>query len=123
MRLRRLVVPAIAVLVLAGGGWLGGQEEQPQKKKGRFGQRPNLIKYLMKNLDLNDKQQEQAKKVEDEYGTKIQKLDAELRELRREQIKAFAEILTDDQRAKMKELMQKRFKGKKGPKAASGGGA
>jgi hypothetical protein len=126
MRWQRLVVPAVVILVLAGGGWLTGQEgaDKEKDKGGRpgFGRGGDFLKFFAKELNLNDKQMEQLTKLQEEFGPKFQKIQKEMRELRQQQIKAFEQILTDDQRKQFTELREKFRKGPKGPPAGAGAG-
>ena len=117
MRWHRLVVPAVVALVLRGGGWLAGQEqekgERPGKKgPGFFRGGGNMVQFLAKKLDLSDKQQEEVKKIQEEYQPKREKLFKQVQELTQQEMKAFEAVLTDDQRAKLREFMAS-FKGKR----------
>jgi Spy/CpxP family protein refolding chaperone len=114
MRFMGLIMAAVAVLILASGSWLAGQDkagsdkgEKPLKKE------KDAVRKYAKLLNLTDEQLGKTTRILEEYGPKVKKLEAEIKELRQQEMKAFLAVLTDEQRAKLKELMtEKKDKGK-----------
>jgi Spy/CpxP family protein refolding chaperone len=114
MRFLGLIVAAVAVVVLASGSWLAGQDKAgPDKGEKPLKREKDTVRKYAKLLNLTDEQLGKTTRILDEYGPKVKKLEAEIKELRHQEMKAFLAVLTDDQRAKLKDLMmEKKDKGK-----------
>jgi hypothetical protein len=119
MRWHRLVVPALVALALVGGSWLSAQQGaggRPAKKSR------DLLKVLAKKLELTEPQMEKLKKISEKYEPQIQRLEAQLLELRNKELGALERICTDDQREQLQELRTRFFPKKgKGQKKEKGG--
>jgi len=78
------------------------------REEHRFWRNPErrreLFKALGEKLDVNAEQKEQFRKLHDEYDPKIKPLHAELKKLHQEEYAAVEKVLTEEQRAKWKEL-------------------
>ena len=88
----RLLVGVLAVCVLA-GGLLMGQD----KTKGQLP--PNW-----KKLGLSDEQKEKIYKIQGEFGEKIGALKKQLSQLQKEEKGQLMEVLTDANKARLREL-------------------
>jgi hypothetical protein len=91
-------------LFLTGPG-VSGQDKEPAGKVR--GQLPPLFK----KLGLAQDQIQRIYQIQGEYRTKIQKLEAEIKKLREEQRREMTKVLTDDQRAKLRKLIEEKFGG------------
>jgi hypothetical protein len=114
MRWHHLAATAVVALLLIGGSSVYGQEKEKGKGKGRRGGGFNPINFFAQQLNLSDEQKDKTKQLQEEYAPKVEKLTKELRELGQQQMEAFEQLLTDDQRQQLKELREKfkNFKGK-----------
>jgi hypothetical protein len=102
MRSVRAVVGLLAVVILASGSVIG-QDPKPQgRAKGQLP--PNWGK-----LGLSDDQKQQVYKIQTEYRGKIQDLQAQIKELQRQQNLALQKVLTDPQKARLRELATSKF--------------
>jgi hypothetical protein len=111
MRWQRLVIPAVLAVLLAASSQAYAQGKG--KGKGGF----SILNFIIPQLNLNDEQMEKAKKIQDEYAGKMQKIFKQMQDLNEKQLDALNEILNDDQRAQLKEIREK-FKAFKGGKKA-----
>jgi hypothetical protein len=95
-----IAVTALAVGVLA-GGWLFGDDKKPDdptKSKGTLPQH-------YKKLGLTDKQQQDIYKIQAGYHDKIEDLQRQLDDLKKQEKADIEKVLTDDQKARLKELL------------------
>jgi hypothetical protein len=99
----RVGVPVLAAVLLA-GGWLLGQtkpadDSTPTPTKLRGVLPPNF-----KKLGLTDEQTRHIYRIRGTYGAKIDVLVQQIRDLRAEEMGEIEKILTDAQKARLKEL-------------------
>ena len=100
MKTRLLVgVAALAAAVLA-GGLLMADDKKPDDPKVR-----GYLPRDFKKLGLNDKQTQQIYKIEAEYRDKISALQQQIDDLKAAERKDIDGVLTDDQKAHLKELL------------------
>jgi hypothetical protein len=102
MRLR-ISLPVVAALLMA-GGWLAGQDtKKGDDKEPIIVRRSNLPKHY-KKLGLSDEQTRQVVKIQVHYSAKIEALRQQIAELRQAEEADLDKVLTDTQRARLKEL-------------------
>jgi hypothetical protein len=95
-----LGVTALAVGLLAGGFLMGDDkkpDEQPTKLKGK-------LPAHFKKLGLSDKQMQEIFKIEAGYVDKIEALQKQLADMRKAEHHEIDNVLTDEQKAHLKEL-------------------
>ena len=95
-----VAVTALAVAMLA-GNWLLGDSPKPDDPPKSKGQLPAHFK----KLGLSDKQVQQIYKIEASYREKILALQAQIDDLKKAQHLEVDDVLTDDQKARLKELL------------------
>jgi hypothetical protein len=93
------VVVGVLALALLTGGWLAGQEKKDPPTKLR-GQLP----AGWKKLGLSETQVQQIYKVQMDYDTKVEALQEQINQLRKDEKKDLEKLLTDAQKARLKEL-------------------
>jgi hypothetical protein len=96
-----LGVTALAVGLLAGGFLMGDDkkpDEQPTKLKGK-------LPAHFKKLGLSDKQMQDIFKIEAGYVDKIEALQKQLADMRKAEHHEIDNVLTDEQKAHLKELL------------------
>jgi Spy/CpxP family protein refolding chaperone len=99
----RIAVTAFTILALAvGAGRLAAQEERSKAE----GTRPDRLESLAAKLNLNDQQKEEVRKIESDFDRKLDPLEQKLWTLHQEERAAMCKTLTDDQRAKVHEVMR-----------------
>jgi Spy/CpxP family protein refolding chaperone len=101
-------VLAVATLALATAAVrLAAEEPKADTRKH------DRVEMLAKRLGLDEKQQEQIKKIRDDYDLKTDPVEHQLWALHHEMHEAVRKVLTDDQRAKaadaLKEMRRKEF--------------
>jgi Spy/CpxP family protein refolding chaperone len=103
----------LAVLVLV--GWLVAADDP--KKPDEPKDTPSTVKAKgqlpqgWKKLGLTDAQVQDIYKVHAKYRTKIDELEAQIRELRQQERTEEYKLLTDGQKARLKELGEEKFTG------------
>jgi hypothetical protein len=96
---RRLTSVLIMALALGACSWLFADDPKPAPKGAR-GLPPNWSK-----LGLSEKQKNQALAIVGEYRNKIDLLQQQIKELQKKERADLNKILTDDQRARLKEIL------------------
>ena len=91
---------ALAVAVLA-GGWLMGDDKKPADPPKVKGQLPAHFKQL----GLSDKQIQQIYKIEADYRQQISVLEQKIDELKKARHLEVDDVLTDEQKTRLKELL------------------
>jgi len=99
MRWQHLGVTALAILIVGGGSWLTAREKPGAKAHDR-------VEALAAKLGLSDEQKEKIRKIHADFDPKADKLEAEIRELRHNEMEAASQVLTESQREKAKELFK-----------------
>src|SRR5688572_24913581 len=99
MRWQLLGVPALAILLLAGGSWLTAADQPAAKAR-------DWLETLGAKVGLSGEQKEKIRKIHADYDQKEDKLEAQIRELRHDEMEAAGKVLTDAQRAKARELLK-----------------
>jgi Spy/CpxP family protein refolding chaperone len=97
MALRRLAFTLFAVL-LAGGVYA---DEAASKAKEHC-----ILNAIAKKLGLSDQQRDQFRKIHDEFEAKAQPIQNELWKLRHEQHQAMKQVLTEQQRAELPNVIK-----------------
>jgi hypothetical protein len=97
----RVAVPVLA-LALA-GGWLMGEDKKADPKEPTVVVSKGLPPYF-KKLGLTDEQTREIRKVRGTYTAKIDVLKAQISALQAEEKVEIEKLLTDAQKARLKEL-------------------
>ena len=103
---RAFTLIGVVAIVFVAGGFLFGDDKETKKDTKAVKQ--GNLPALYAKLGLNDEQKKKIKDIQGEYGTKIQELQDQIRELRRKERTAVEEILTDTQKARLRELLLER---------------
>jgi len=99
----RIAVTAFTILALTvGAGRLAAQEERSKAE----GARPDRLESLAAKLNLNDQQRDEVRKIESDFARKLEPLEQKLWTLHQEERAAMCKVLTDEQRAKVPEVMR-----------------
>lgn len=97
VRVRLVLVVVAAALVFSGGSF--GQDT---KKEGKArGQLPTK----WSKLGLSDEQKTKIYGIQASYRTKVQELEAKIKELRGQERSALEAVLTDSQKTRLRELL------------------
>src|SRR5262245_66116533 len=100
-----IVFGMVAVLLL--GGFFLAQAQKPDDKKDP----PTTTKFRgqlkpnWKALGLTDEQKNKVYKVQTEYGARIDALEAQIKELKQKQEQEEYKVLTEAQKARLKEIL------------------
>jgi hypothetical protein len=89
----------VTLAVLWAGQGLSGEKDPPVKAKGQLP--PNW-----KKLGLSADQVQKIYGIQTEYRTKVQKLEAEIKQLRQRERSEMFQVLTDDQKAKLRKILE-----------------
>jgi hypothetical protein len=108
-----LGVTALAVGLLAGGFLMGDDKkpDEPTKLKGK-------LPAHFKKLGLSDKQMQDIFKIEAGYLDKIDALQKQLADLKKTEHREIDNVLTDEQKTHLKELLAADVGGKDKPPSA-----
>jgi hypothetical protein len=93
----------VAAVLFVAGGYLFG-DDKDTKKETKVVKQGNLPANYNK-LGLSDDQKKKLRDVQGEYGAKIQELQDQIRELRKKERLAMEDVLTDTQKARLRELL------------------
>jgi hypothetical protein len=96
------LVGLLAVVFLA-GGLVVGDDKDAKKDVKVVKQRPLPLAYS--KLGLSEDQRKKIREIRGEFGAKIQELEDQLKELRKKERVAMEEVLTDGQKARLRELL------------------
>jgi Spy/CpxP family protein refolding chaperone len=100
----------LAVFVLV--GWLAADDpKKPDEPKDPPVKVKGTLPQGWKKLSLTDTQVQDIYKIHSKYQTKIDELAQQVRELRQEQRTEEYKVLTDAQKARLKELGEEKFAG------------
>jgi hypothetical protein len=109
---RPRILLGMLVVVLV-GGFLLAQEKKDPPTKFRGQLKPNW-----KQLGLTDEQKNAVYKVQTEYGARIDALEAQIKELKQKQEAEEYKVLTDAQKARLKEILSGKVPEDKKPESA-----
>ncbi len=101
---RSCALIGVVVIVFAASGILFG-DDQDTKKDTAKGLKAGALPQNYSKLGLSDDQKKKIREVRAEYGAKIQELDDQIKELRKKEKVAMEDVLTDAQRARLRELV------------------
>jgi TolA-binding protein len=91
----------VLALVLMGGGFLLGDDKKPDDKEPKA---KGTLPQHWKQLGLTDDQVQKVYKIESTYRTKIDALKQQIEDLKDEEKAEMQKLLTDAQKARLKEL-------------------
>jgi hypothetical protein len=92
----------VVAIVFVAGGVFG--DDKDTKKETKIVKQGNLPANYAK-LGLNDEQKKKLRDIQADYGPKIQELQDQIRELRKKERLAMEDVLTDTQKARLRELL------------------
>jgi Spy/CpxP family protein refolding chaperone len=105
MRTVRIGLGSFLLVALVASGMLFGQDEKPgTKAKG------SLPQYWSK-LGLTDEQKAKVYSIQSDYNAKINALDAQIKQLRKQERDEMGKVLTDAQKARLKEILTSKVPG------------
>jgi hypothetical protein len=98
-------VCAVSTLLLTGGMIFGDDKQDPTPRS-----RGTLLP-LWSKLGLTDEQKQQIYSIQGEFRGKIEDLRSQIHKLERDQRSQMEKVLTDAQRARLRELITEKFPG------------
>jgi hypothetical protein len=99
----RATVCILTLLLLVTGGAVGQDAKAPSR--GR-----SLPQYWSR-LGLSEDQKQEAYKIQSDYRSKIEALQAQIKDLQKKQSAALEKILTDPQKARLREIIASKVPG------------
>lgn len=99
----RFAVAALTILALGLGNCLIAQEEERSKTEGA---RLDRLEGLTAKLGLNDQQKTAVGKIQADFDRKLEPVEQRLWSLHQQEYAACRKALTDDQRAKLRDVMK-----------------
>ncbi len=101
----RLSVLGVVVVALLAGGWLLGDDtKKTDDTKDTVKVRGQLPQNWGK-LGLTDEQKQKIYKVQNDIGAKIDKLEQQIADLKKDQKTEMEKVLTDAQKKRLKEIL------------------
>jgi hypothetical protein len=100
----RVFLTAVAAFALVAGSWLLAQDTKPTTKGGRS-LPPNWGK-----LGLSDDQKKEVYAIRGKYSVQIAQLEAQIQMLRKKEQTELTKVLTDDQKARLKEILTSKIR-------------
>jgi hypothetical protein len=99
-RTRLVIGLGVAALVVLSGGFLLGDDKKPDDPKVKGTLPPHF-----KALGLSEEQTQQVYKIQASYKAKIDDLEQKIKDLKAEEKAEREKVLTDAQKAKLKEIL------------------
>jgi hypothetical protein len=96
------VVGLLAVVFLVGGLVVGDDKDL---KKDTKAVKSGKLPLYYSRLGLSDEQKKKLQEIQGEYLPKIQELENQIRELKKKERVAMEEVLTDSQKARLREIL------------------
>jgi len=109
---RSFALIGVVVIVFAASGVLFGDDQEKAVKGSKAGALPQNYS----KLGLSDDQKKKIREVRAEYNSKIQELEDQIKELRKKEKVAMEDVLTDAQRARLRELVLEKAPGERDKK-------
>jgi Spy/CpxP family protein refolding chaperone len=110
MRCRFLLALAVVGLLVA--GFVAAQDakkDDPKKDDTKIVVVPrHQLPANYKQLGLSDDQRKQIAKVQNDFGGKIEELQAQINKLKKEEKEAMEKVLTDDQRKRLLDILKEK---------------
>jgi hypothetical protein len=100
----RTLVGILVVGFLVGG--MSFADDKKETPKGR-----GALPTYFKKLGLNESQEAKCKEIHTEFRGKITDLEEQIKKLRRDEIAAYSKVLTDDQKKRLRDMIEKRVIG------------
>jgi Spy/CpxP family protein refolding chaperone len=94
----KVLVAALVFAVVVSAGSFGDDKKPAAKVKGQLP--PNWSK-----LGLTDEQKQKVYEAQGEYREKIAELEKQIKDLRKQERTAMEKVLTDAQKARLKEIL------------------
>ena len=111
-RIRAGVGLCVVILLVSAGAW-GQDPKSGGKAKGKLP--PNWGK-----LKLSDEQRQQVYRIQTDFGSKIEALEVKVKDLRKQQDAALAKVLTDAQKAQLRDIISSKVPGAEEKKPEKG---
>jgi hypothetical protein len=102
----------VVVMVFLAGGWLFGDDtkkDPPPKARATLPTNWN-------KLGLSDAQKQKILSTRSEYRTKIEALQREIKELQKKELEECSKVLTDAQKARLREILTEKVPANAVPK-------
>jgi len=96
----------VVVMVFLAGGWLFGDDTKQDAPKARGTLPTNWSK-----LGLSAEQKQKIYSIRSEHRTKIEALQRELKELQKKELEECAKVLTEAQKARLREILTEKVPG------------
>jgi len=106
---RSCALIGVVVVVLAAGGFLFGDDQD--SKKDVKGVKQGALPTNYSKLGLTDDQKKKVRDIQGDYRAKIQVLEDQIKDLRKKERLAVEDVLTDAQRARLRELLLEKAPG------------
>jgi hypothetical protein len=104
--MRMIGLVSVMTIALVGGGWLFGGDDKKDQPKVKGTLPPNWSK-----LGLSEDQKQKIYSTRGDYRTKIEELRAQIRELEKKEKGELEKILTDAQKARLREIIAEKVPG------------
>jgi hypothetical protein len=108
MLLRLRVGVTVLAVALLGAGWIIGDDKKIDDKKTDDKDTPTKVKGVLpahfKKLGLSDDQTQKIYKIQANYNAKVDALAAQIKDLKTKEKQEVEDVLTDAQKARLKEL-------------------
>jgi hypothetical protein len=108
------VLGLLGVAVLAGGLVMGDDKDARKDAKGL---KSGKLPVYYSRLGLSDDQKKKIQEIQSEYLPKIQELEDQIKALKKKERAAVEEILTDAQRARLREILLEKAPGEREKKS------
>ena len=107
------ILIATLVFAIVSGGWLMGDDtKKPDDPKTEPPKTvPHTLPQYWKQLGLSDDQKKKIYSIEDEYTPQINELKKKIEKLQTEEKGKKYAVLTEDQKKRLKELIEKKVGG------------
>jgi len=108
---RSFALVGVVVVVFAASGYLFGDDKDAKSDTKVVKQGALPANYA--KLGLSDDQKKKIREIRSEYNAKIADLEEQIKEIRKKERLAMENVLTDAQRARLKELVLEKAPGER----------
>jgi len=106
----RVMLAVVVACLVALAGWVAAQDTKKDDpgKDSAGGRVRGQLPQNYRQLGLSDDQKKMIYKIQGDYSSKIDELEAQVKKLRQEERQAMEKVLTDDQKQRLLKILKEK---------------